>query len=316
MSVILDVEHTTTYRYANPVMFGPHRVAFHPRAAHDIRVLQASLAVSPHSKQHWIHDVFSNSVAVVEPLVPANELRLTARFQVEHHGVKNQELPIDPEAEQYPFQYSPQDQTDLAGFLISQYPNDVPVLRDWIARFLPQQGRIHTRDVLTNITEAIRGDFRYASRDAMGTQGPARTLQLQTGTCRDFALLMIEAARSLGLAARFVSGYIYDPALDLAEEPQGVTPVQSMDVGGTLGSGATHAWLHVFLPGAGWVPFDPTNTLYGGTDLSRVAYTRTPEQAAPVSGSWGGQAQDFLGMEVVVNVRRVCPPVLDRPDLS
>jgi transglutaminase-like putative cysteine protease len=316
MSVILDVEHTTTYRYAKPVVFGPHRVAFHPRAAHDIRVLQASLEVSPHSQQHWIHDVFSNSVAVVEPLVPAKELRFTARFQVEHHGVKNQELPIDPEAEHYPFAYSPQDQVDLGGFLIAQYPDDVGMLRDWIARFLPRQGRIHTRDVLTNITEAIRADFRYASRDAMGTQRPAQTLQWQTGTCRDFALLMIEAARSLGLAARFVSGYIYDPALDLAEAPPGQTQVQSMDAGGTLGSGATHAWLHVFLPGAGWVPFDPTNTLYGGTDLIRVAYTRTPEQAAPVSGSWDGQAQDFLGLQVEVNVRRVSSPVLGQPLLA
>jgi transglutaminase-like putative cysteine protease len=308
MSVVLEVEHTTTYRYAKPVSFGPHRVAFHPRAAHDIRVLQASLDVSPHSQQHWVHDVFSNSVAVVEPLVPANELRFTARFQVEHHGVKNQELPVDPEALHYPFQYSAQDQTDLAGFLVSQYPQDIPGLRDWTSRFLPRQGRIHTRDVLTNLTEAIRADFRYASRDAMGTQSPAQTLQLQTGTCRDFALLMMEAARSLGLAARFVSGYIYDPALDQADPPSSQTPVQSMDAGGTLGSGATHAWLHVFLPGAGWLPFDPTNTLYGGTDLIRVAYTRTPEQAAPVSGSWDGEARDFLGLQVEVNVRRLSPP--------
>jgi transglutaminase-like putative cysteine protease len=114
MSVFLEVEHVTTYRYRKPVEFSPHRVMFRPRAAHDIRVLSATLAVSPHSAQHWIHDVFSNSVAVVEPRVPADELQLRARFVIEHFGVKNLELPVVPEAENYPFQYNDEDRLDLA----------------------------------------------------------------------------------------------------------------------------------------------------------------------------------------------------------
>jgi transglutaminase-like putative cysteine protease len=313
MSVLLEVEHVTTYRYACPVEFSAHRVLFHPRTAHDIRVLSTELEVSPASKQRLIHDVFSNSVAIVEPLVPAAELRFTVRFTIEHHGTLNHELPIDPEAKLYPFDYSADDRNDLSGFIAPQYPEDAAVLRDWVAQFLPRQGRIHTRDVLANINEGIRNGFTYAARDAAGTQRPALTLSLGTGTCRDFALLMMEAVRGLGLAARFVSGYIYDPALDLAPVP--VDPlapdspagsrVESRDVGGTQGSGATHAWLHVFLPGAGWVPFDPTNMLYGGTDLIRVAYTRTPEQAAPVSGGWTGSASDFEGMSVEVRVKRL-----------
>ncbi len=320
MSIHLEVEHVTTYRYARPVEFSPHRVAFHPRAAHDIRVLQASLEVSPHSRQHWVHDVFSNSVAVVEPLIPADELRFTARFSIEHLGVQNTELPVAPEAEQYPFEYKADDRADLSSLMAPQYPQDGALLRDWVSRFLPQRGRIHTRDVLANINEAIRDDFAYAARDEAGTQRPSQTLALKSGTCRDFALLMIEAVRGLGLAARFVSGYIYDPALDRDEAlagiehsgggSMGVRPIESRDIGGTRGSGATHAWLHVFLPGAGWVPFDPTNTLYGGTDLIRVAYTRTPEQAAPVAGSYTGEASDFLSMAVEVKVRRVVGPLV------
>lgn len=313
MPVILEVEHVTTYRYAKPVEFELHRVAFHPRAAHDIRVLYADLAVSPHSRQHWIHDVFSNSVAVVEPLVPADTLSFTARFAIEHLGVKNQELPIDEAAKFYPFEYSADDRMNLSGFLPLQYPDDAPAVRDWVAGFMPQRGTIHTRDVLSNINQFIRTDFSYATRDAMGTQSPAQTLALRSGTCRDFALLMMEAARGLGMAARFVSGYIYDPALDDDNADGGVETghgVQSLDVGGgTLGSGATHAWLHVFLPGAGWVPFDPTNTLFGGSDLIRVAFTRTPEEAAPVAGGWTGDASDFLGMDVTVNVVRRLPAV-------
>ena len=316
MSVFLEVEHLTTYRYHKPVEFSTHKVMFRPRAAHDIRVLEATLDVSPHSKVYWIHDVFSNSVTVVEPRVPAEKLELRARFVIEHFGIKNLELPLDPEAETYPFQYSEEDRLDLASFLPPQYPEDQAALREWVAQFLPRRGTIDTRNILGNINEAIRADFKDQSRDAMGTQRPAETLQRHSGTCRDFALLMMEVVRGLGLAARFVSGYLYDKALDTPEPPvvrntglqQGVRQVESRDEPLVVGAGATHAWLHVYLPGAGWVPYDPTNTLVGGTDLIRVAYTRRPEQAAPVAGSWFGSAADFIGMDVVVSVRRVAQP--------
>ena len=316
MSVFLEVEHVTTYRYNKPVEFSPHRVMFRPRAAHDIRVLSATLAVSPHSTQYWMHDVFSNSVAIVEPRVPADALELRARFVVEHFGVKNLELPVTPEAENYPFGYADEDRLDLAPFLPPQYADDQPLLRDWVAQFLPRRGTIHTRDILANINAAIRSDFQYQSRDAMGTQRPAETLNQRSGTCRDFALLMMEVVRGLGLAARFVSGYLYDQSLDTSVPPairntglqQGARQIESRDEPLVVGAGATHAWLHVFLPGAGWVPYDPTNSLVGGTDLIRVAYTRKPEQAAPVSGSWFGAAQDFVGMDVSVSVRRIEPP--------
>lgn len=315
MSTRLIVEHLTTYRYARPVTFSEHRIMFRPRAAHDIRVLATTLEVSPLARVRWIHDVFSNSVALVELLEPSDTLTFRAAFEIEHFGVENFSLPVEPYAENYPFDYPDEDRINLAPYLHVQYPEDTPALRDWLKPFLPERGQIHTRNVLQNITEAIREDFRYAAREAMGTQRPAETLAGRSGTCRDFALLMIEAVRALGLAARFVSGYLYDTALDTPEKPaaQGSgepqSQIRSFDVGtAVLGSGATHAWLQVFLPGAGWVPFDPTNTLYGGTDLIRVAYTRTPEQAAPVSGGWFGAAGDFQGMSVEVSVRRGASP--------
>ncbi|WP_109483721.1 transglutaminase family protein [Paraburkholderia sp. C35] len=317
MSVFLEVEHITTYRYNKPVEFSPHRVMFRPRAAHDIRVLSATLEASPHSTQYWLQDVFSNSVAVVEPRVPADVLTLHARFVIEHFGVKNLELPLAPEAENYPFQYSLEDRLDLSPFLPPQYPDDQPLLHDWVAQFLPRRGTIHTRDILANINAAIRSDFQYQSRDAVGTQRPSETLKLRCGTCRDFALLMMEVMRGLGLAARFVSGYLYDQTLDTSAPPvvrntalqQGAKQIESRDEPLVVGAGATHAWLHVYLPGAGWVPYDPTNSLVGGTDLIRVAFTRTPEQAAPVAGSWFGAAQDFVGMDVSVSVRRIGQPI-------
>ena len=317
MSVFIEVEHVTTYRYHKPVEFSQHRVMFRPRAAHDIRVLSATLEVSPYCTQYWKQDVFSNSVAVVEPRVPADVLEFRARFVIEHFGVKNLELPLAPRAQNYPFEYSDDEKLDLASFLPPQYHEDQAAVREWVSQFLPKRGTIHTRDILANVNEAIRSDFQYQSRDAMGTQRPCETLTRRAGTCRDFALLMIEVVRGLGLAARFVSGYLYDKTLDTTAPPmvrntglqQGVRQVESRDEPLVQGAGATHAWLHVFLPGAGWVPYDPTNSLVGGTDLIRVAYTRKPEQAAPVSGSWLGAAADFIGMNVAVSVRRVAQPV-------
>jgi len=313
MSVYLKVEHLTTYRYHKPVEFSAHRVMFRPRAAHDIRVLSASLEVSPISRQYWVQDVFSNSVAVAEPRVPADLLQFRANFVIEHLGVKNLELPLDASAESYPFQYTDEDRLDLANFLPPQYSEDQAVVREWVSQFLPRRGTIHTRDILNNINEAIRSDFTYQSRDAMGTQRPAETLRLRSGTCRDYALLMMEAVRGMGMAARFVSGYLYDKTLDTAAAPavrntglqQGVRQVEGRDEPLVVGSAATHAWLHVYLPGAGWVPYDPTNRLVGGTDLIRVAFSRKPEQAAPVSGSWFGSAGDFIGLDVSVSVRRI-----------
>ena len=157
--------------------------------------------------------------------------------------------------------------------------------------------RPDTRELLTSIAASIKAGFRYESRDAEGTQTPEETLQRGAGSCRDFALLMIEVVRRLGIAARFVSGYLYDPSLD-----QGADEDQEEDVSG---AGATHAWLHAYLPGAGWVPFDPTNALFGGSSLIRVAYARDPSLAAPLTGNWFGDAGAFTGMDVAVSVRRV-----------
>jgi transglutaminase-like putative cysteine protease len=135
----------------------------------------------------------------------------------------------------------------------------------------------------------VKEQFPYARREEMGTQTPLETLQKQSGSCRDFALFMMEAVRSLGFAARFVSGYLYDEQLLAAES-------------GVVGGGATHAWMQVFLPGAGWVEFDPTNALAGGRNLIRVAVARDAAQAAPLTGSFTGAPADFLGMTVEVTV--------------
>ncbi len=148
-----------------------------------------------------------------------------------------------------------------------------------------------SRQILVDMTRRIRETMKYQPREEEGVQSPRETLELKQGSCRDFATLMIEAVRRLGYAARFVSGYVYTPELEEPSEE-------------TTAAGATHAWAQVFLPGAGWIPFDPTNNLIGGTDLIRVGVARHASFAPPVSGTWGGAATDYLGMTVEVSVKK------------
>lgn len=287
-----DIVHTTVYHYKQPVAFGEHRVMFRPRDSHDLRVLATDLQVSPAAQVRMIQDPHSNSVALVQPLGPAEQLRIVCSFSIEHAHTNNLELPLAPAAEVFPFAYSLEERFDLETYLRPHHDDPGGHLTAWARQFIRTDGYTGTRDLLVKMNESIRANFRYAERDEEGTQAPQTTLKLASGSCRDFALLMMEAARRLGIATRFVSGYLYDPALDGGTDA------------GTVGAGATHAWLQAYLPGAGWVPFDPTNNLLGGSQLIRVGVARDPSQAAPVAGVWYGEPDDYLGMKVEVVVRR------------
>jgi len=159
----------------------------------------------------------------------------------------------------------------------------------WSRRFLQNVPKVDAPHVLTAMTRAIHDELKYVGRSSGPPQTPLETLRLGRGTCRDFAVLMMEAVRTLGLAARFVSGYLYAPAGENVAATR-------------LGGGNTHAWVRVFLPNGGWAEFDPTNGLVGNRDLIRVAVVRDPAQASPLSGTWTGAPSDYLGMDVEVQV--------------
>jgi transglutaminase-like putative cysteine protease len=295
MTIRYDITHTTVYRYREPVRFGEHRVMFRPRDSHDLRVLATDLTVSPEAKVRMIQDPHSNSVALVQPLGSADTLQIVCSFTIEHAPDGPLERPLAPSAEFFPFAYSVEDRFDLEQYLRPHHDDPQGILTAWARQFIRTDGPTATRELLMRMNEHIRSTLAYVTRDEEGTQSPLRTLALQSGSCRDFALLMMEAARRLGVASRFVSGYLYDPSLDDPDTARGDA---------VTGAGATHAWLQAYLPGAGWVPFDPTNNLMSDHQLIRVGVARDPAHAAPISGSWFGPAGAYLGMTATVRVRR------------
>jgi len=296
MAIRYDITHTTVYRYKTPVTFGLHRVMFRPRDSHDLRVLATDLVVSPEAYVRMIHDPHSNSVALVQPMGEATELRIVCSFTIEHVPTPLDELALDPAAEVLPFAYSLEERLDLEHYLRPHHDDPDGTLIRWAHQFLHTDQPNNTRDVLTRMNAHIGQSLRYAARDEEGTQTPLETLTLGSGSCRDYALLMMEAARRLGIATRFVSGYLYDAALDTGEPEPGQA---------VSGAGSTHAWLHAYLPGAGWIAFDPTNNLMGSAQLIRVGVARDPALAAPISGSWYGDAKAYEGLEATVVVRRI-----------
>jgi transglutaminase-like putative cysteine protease len=288
----LTVDHKTTYRYRRPVTFGEHRLMFRPRDSHDLRLLDTRLTIRPAAEVRWLHDVFSNSVAVAQFEGPSDELFLQSTIVLDRYPLADAQFSIEAFAETIPFSYPASEVPDLGRTIERHHADPQRLVTEWTRRFLSQTGATATEDFLVAVTGAIHNEFEYEVRYAPGVQTPVETLQRRAGTCRDFALFMMEAVRSVGLAARFVSGYLYDPAID----------GRASDV---QGAGSTHAWVQVYLPGAGWIEFDPTNGSHGGSNLVPVAMAREPSQAIPVSGTFDGVEDDFLDMSVEVSVRAV-----------
>ena len=285
---VLTIHHKTEYRYAHPVAFGEHRIMLRPRDAHDLRVLSGSLTIVPEPMSlRWIHDVFGNSVAIATFDERAETLSIVSTATVEHNPAEEFALTADDPAYFYPFLYNDEEFPDLVQFITPQYGDPGGALLAWALDFLDPDGPTPTFHILSGMTHGIREQFSYRKRHEHGTQHPLDTLQTRSGTCRDYALFMIEALRRLGIAARFVSGYLFIPG-DRAH--------------GYVGGGSTHAWVQVYLPSAGWIEFDPTNGIVGTRDLVRVAVARDPRQAIPLHGTYLGSTDAYVGMDVSINI--------------
>ncbi|HEV2533550.1 transglutaminase family protein [Phenylobacterium sp.] len=285
---VVSIRHLTAYRYRSPVAFGEHRMMLRPLEAHDQRLISAEVDVSPQPALHReICDLSGSSVGVVRFAGRSDRLVIESRVRVDHRPEDGFDLEGEDSAiGRGPFRYAPQDAAELARSLERVQPSEA--VDAWAMSFLRPVGRTRLGRLLGDMSQAIHADFTYTTRLEGPPQTPQVTLETRRGSCRDFAVLMAEAARSLGLAAKFVSGYIY------SSSPKSGP--------GHRGGGHTHAWVRVYLPGGGWTDFDPTNGLIGGRDLIRVAVVNDPRHALPLHGSWDGLAADFLGMDVEVEI--------------
>ena len=277
----LRLRHLTEYRYRQPVTFGTHRLMMRPREGHDIRILGRRTEIFPEATIRFVRDIYGYSIAILDFKKPADRLRIEVEADIGYIRDTPVEELIDPMAQYFPFQYAPEEQLELVPWRLPSYPYDVTTLAHWLHELYVPGQQIETLDLLANLNSHIFRSFKYVPRDEPGVQLPSETIARGSGSCRDYAVLMMEAARRWGFAARFVTGYI-----QMAEGQHG----------------ATHAWTEIYVPGSGWLGFDPTNNKPVGREHIAVAVAREQEKACPITGTWTGPAGAFDGMTVEVEV--------------
>ena len=284
----LSILHETLYSYERPVRFAVHRLLVRPRDSHAIRVVETSLTLSPPGDTRWLYDALGNSVCCFTPQGEGRALSIVSNLVIERFPTPLARLQIADPQTATPIVYSPNDRAVLTPFIDPVTADAEGCLLDWLRGHMgdPQEPAL---DFLMRFNRVIHDTFEYSARDQGAAQEPSHTVRMGSGTCRDFAWLMVESLRRLGYAARFVTGYLYSPARK-----------------GMRGAGATHAWCEVFLPELGWTEFDPTNALIESPDLIPVAMTRSPAEAAPISGAIYGDG-GHTELTVHVDVRQLDP---------
>lgn len=281
----IRIHHITEYTFSMPVKLTEHRLLLRPREGHDIRIHSSRLDVSPAYQTKWYRDIYGNSTGLLFLKESSNTLRIESEVVIEHYAERPLDFVVDKRAVTFPFPFEPEDRLDLLPYITHNWPNHTSELKQWVARFWQPGQSIETFLLLDRMNKAIVADFGYGMREEPGVQNPEATLRLRTGSCRDFAAFFIEACRYLGLAARFVSGYLYNP--------------------GSTQHGSTHAWSEVYLPGAGWIGFDNTSGLVAGTQHIATAVHRHPEAVPPVSGSYISTGPVNSNLRVTVDVSEI-----------
>jgi len=285
----VTITHATVYHYRTEVAPGPHRLMLRPRETRDLSLTSFDLEISPEARIDWSHDVAGNAIATAQFDTDTTMLSIRSCARVDLRAPVWPVFPIAAAAASYPFVYAPEDWTDLGAMAMPQYADDTGRLSRWVEGFVMARPT-DTLSLLKDVSNGATAQISYQSRETEGTQGPLETLDRGWGSCRDFAVLFAEAVRTLGFGARLVSGYLFNPSGDQV---------------GSADAGSTHAWVEVFVPGAGWIPFDPTNRSVGSGNLIPVAVARRIHQVAPVTGSFHGRPTDLLSMDVTVDVREI-----------
>jgi transglutaminase-like putative cysteine protease len=284
----LHIEHTTSYVYERPVTFGRHRLVLRPREGHDLRVERMQLRITPDHHLMWIRDVFGNSIALVDWLAPSDTLTIVSDVVVERVLPFPARAFHEPWRVPFPPQYDPMEVAITSVYQSPAYVEDAVHIQAWLGELATDPH--DAEGSMLALCMLVHRTISYQRRLEKGVQSPARTLELRSGSCRDMATLMMEAARHLGVAARFSSGYLHGSA-------------------SLAGRASTHAWTEVYLPTLGWRGFDPTL----GTAISLrhivTGVSSHPRGVMPVSGAFTGTRADCKALHVTVKTEEL--PELD-----
>jgi transglutaminase-like putative cysteine protease len=280
-----QIVHRTVYTYSGPVQLGSHALRLRPREGHDLRIESSRITIQPEASLRWHRDVEDNSVAIATFAAPADLLLIESSLIIQQYDQEPLDFLVEDYAVSYPFAYAPEDRPVLDAYLLAVPVPQAWPLAPWTSTVWQPGEAIESYALLQRLNLAIHELVAYRQREEPGVQTPAETLGSLSGSCRDLAFLFMEAAKLLGFAARFVSGY---SCTSLAAED----------------AGSTHAWAEVFLPGAGWKGFDPTRGEIVGENHISVAVGRLPHSVPPIAGSFMGDSQ-LLSMDVAVRVREL-----------
>jgi transglutaminase-like putative cysteine protease len=276
------IVHRTYYNFSAPVSLNPHALRLRPKEGHELRIESSTLEIRPTAVLRWHRDVEDNSVAIASFGTPTTQLSIESELIIQQYNDYPLDFVVADYAVYYPFTYKPEDRDVLSPHLnVVEHTSSKP-LDDWLKQLWDRSERIETYTLLQRLAQRIKQTLTYQVREEPGVQTPAETLSRGTGSCRDYAYLFMETARHFGLAARFVSGYLYSAPSD-------------------TDYGATHAWAEIFLPGAGWTGFDPTIGTLVGSDHIAVAVAKLPESVPPVAGSFVGPPGTTLDVGVWVS---------------
>jgi len=270
--MFLRLAHLTRYEYSAAVSFAPHAMYLRPRETPRQRLHSFELTIAPAARRVATTDPLDNALdwAYFEGGAAA-QLEIRSELMVETLDTNPFDFFLRPTALAYPFRYDDAERVALAPCLVRRADAPPAALEAWLAAHLTPRPA-ETVPFLTALNHAVQRALAYTRRDEEGIQPPLTTLARGSGSCRDYAALLIELCRALGIAARFVSGYLYEPP-----------------VAGSLPP-AMHAWVEVYLPGAGWRGLDPTRGIFCDDAFVPVAHAAIPESVNPIQGTFFGPA--------------------------
>lgn len=287
----LKIEHITRYRYTAPVSFGLHRLVLRPREGHRTTVVSHKLRLQPRALLTWMTDVFGNHIAFAEFLEHSDEMTVINEVVMDLLDPESDEGAASvsrPSTVTLPVSYLQSEKAVVEAYGVPVYPDELEQVRQWTEQVLSAHPASTAMEAVQTISTAIHRLITYRRREEPGVQSPGATLALSSGSCRDMATLGMEAVRSLGLAARFVSGYVESTA-------------------SAAGRGSTHAWLEAYLPDSGWCGFDPTSGRITGLRHIPLGVSSHPRGVMPVSGSYDGSTGRSTGLSVSLTISRSGP---------